>query len=144
MNKLIAIFLILGLSSKVSANTYSAASIAIAYRAVLDTPETSVNLPFPIYDYYDYTQQTSSPINFADPDNIKTEVIYNPETGMYEIYQMIGGMYYRYPTAMTQDEYIEYQRKKAESDYFAEMSDAEYGRDEWCRLIFNAPSSSRT
>src|SRR5690606_15573645 len=30
------------------------------------------------------------------------------------------GIYYRYPTAMTQDEYIEYQRQKATNDYFKE------------------------
>jgi len=79
-----------------------------------------VNLPFPIYDYYEYTQQQNSPINFQDPSNLTTEIVYNPTTGMYEIYQNIGGLYYRYPTAMTQEEYIEYQRKKAQNDYFKE------------------------
>ncbi|MBK7130198.1 MAG: cell surface protein SprA [Crocinitomicaceae bacterium] len=77
----------------------------------------NVHLPFPIYDYYDYTQQQNSPINLADPDNLNTEIVYNPISGQYEIYQKIGSFYYRYPTSMTLDEYMEYQRKKAENDY---------------------------
>jgi cell surface protein SprA len=78
-----------------------------------------VTLPFPIYDYNDFTQQKNSPVNLADPSNINTEVVYNPVTGMYEIYQKIGDVYYRNPTAMTLDEYLEYQRQKAVSDYWS-------------------------
>lgn len=89
----------------------------------VDTPKTS--LPYPIYDYYDYTQQQYTPISLPDPTNVNTEVIYNPTTGQYEIYQKIGVMYYRYPTTMTMEEYMEYQRKKALNDYFMEKVDEE-------------------
>ena len=95
-------------------------TFGLALRGFSQTDTGNVNLPFPIYDYYEYTQQKSSPINFQDPSNLKTEIVYNPTTGMYEIYQNIGGLYYRYPTAMTQDEYIEYQRREAQNDYFKE------------------------
>ena len=83
----------------------------------------NVHLPFPIHDYYDYTQQKNSPINLADPSNLQTEIIYNPTTGQYEIYQKIGSLYYRYPTSMTMDEYMEFQRKQAENKYMAEKVD---------------------
>lgn len=83
----------------------------------------NVHLPFPIHDYYDYTQQKNSPINLADPSNLQTEIIYNPSTGQYEIYQKIGSLYYRYPTSMTMDEYMEFQRKQAENKYMAEKVD---------------------
>ena len=91
-----------------------------------DSDDTGkVNLPFPIYDYYDYTDQKNSQINLEDPSNIQTEIRYNPATGNYEIYQTIGGMYYRNPTSMTLEEYMEYQRRKAETDYFKEKIDSE-------------------
>ncbi|WP_066756493.1 T9SS outer membrane translocon Sov/SprA [Crocinitomix algicola] len=83
-----------------------------------DSPK--VELPYPIYDYNDYTDQKKSPINLNDPGNINTEIVYNPETGNYEVIQKIGNQYYRYPTSMTQQEFIEYQRKKALNDYTQE------------------------
>lgn len=83
-----------------------------------DSPK--VDLPFPIYDYNDYTDQKKTPISLEDPGNIKTDIVYNPETGNYEVIQKIGNQYYRYPTSMTQEEYIAYQRQKALNDYWGE------------------------
>lgn len=88
-----------------------------------DTPK--VELPFPLHDYYDYTDQRKSPIDFADPGNINTDIEYNPETGNYEVVQKIGDQYYRYPTSMTQAEYIEYQRQKALQEYWGEKVEQE-------------------
>lgn len=83
---------------------------------VQDSPR--VNLPFPLHDYYDYTDQKRNPLHLSDPDNLKTEIEYNPVTGMYDIYQKIGSVRYRYPTSMTLEEYMEYERKKALNDYW--------------------------
>lgn len=83
-----------------------------------DTPK--VKLPFPLFDYYDYTDQKKSPIDFKNPANINTDIVYNPETDSYEVIQKIGDQYYRYPTSMTQAEYIEYQRQKALQEYWGE------------------------
>lgn len=69
-------------------------------------------LQYPIHDYYDYTDKKDSPLNL-NPSGLETEVKFNPETGMYEIYQTIGGIQYRYPTAMTLEEYLEWSRKEA-------------------------------
>ena len=84
----------------------------------VDTPKTQ--LPFPIHDYYDYTNKKDSPMSLSDPDNLKTEIVYNPETGMYDIYQKIGNRMYRQPTSLTLEEYMEYQRQKALKDYWGE------------------------
>lgn len=83
-----------------------------------DTPK--VNLPYPITDYNDYSTKPNTRLDFNLPENIKTEIKYNPETGMYDIYQKIGDRYYRYPTSMTLEEYMAYMKKKAMNDYFQE------------------------
>ena len=94
----------------------------LTYEVATDSPK--VDLPFPIFDYQDYTDRKRSPINLKDPENLNTDIVYNPETGGYEIIQKIGNQYYRYPTSMTQAEYIEYQRKKALEDGWIDKVDA--------------------
>ena len=86
--------------------------VGVQQIAAQGTTDTS-KLHFPIYDYYDYTDKKNSPINLDDPKNVNTNIVYNPETGLYEIYQTIGGINYRYPTAMTLDEYVAYKREEA-------------------------------
>ena len=88
-----------------------------------DTPK--VNLPYPISDYRDYSTKPNTRFDFNPPANIQTEIKYNPETGMYDIFQKIGDRYYRYPTSMTLKEYMVYERKKAMNDYFQEKIEDE-------------------
>jgi len=88
-----------------------------------DTPK--VNLPYPISDYRDYTTKPNTRFDFNPPANILTDIRYNPETEMYDIFQKIGDRYYRYPTSMTLEEYTAYQRKKAMNDYFQEKIEDE-------------------
>ena len=76
-------------------------------------------LHYPIYDPYDYTNTKHSPIDLI-PTNVDVKIVYNPETGMYEVFQTIGGIDYRFPTALTLDEYIAWQRKKALEETFRE------------------------
>lgn len=80
----------------------------------------SSKLQFPIHDYYDYTDKKNSPFNLPNPENLNTEIVYNPETGMYEIFQTIGGVKFRHPTAMTLEEYMEYQRRSSLQDAWIE------------------------
>jgi len=84
----------------------------------IDTPK--IKLPYPLKDYSDYSTKTDSRLDFKLPSNIQTEFVYNPETGMYDIFQKIGDRYYRYPTSMTLEEYMAYKRKQAMNDYFRE------------------------
>ncbi|MBD3636163.1 MAG: cell surface protein SprA [Crocinitomicaceae bacterium] len=81
-------------------------------------------LQYPIEDYYDPTEEKTSPMNIK-PSGINTQVIYNPETGMYEIYQKIGGINYRYPTAMTLEEYMAWKRQQALKDAWIEKVNKE-------------------
>lgn len=72
----------------------------------LDSPE--VNLPFPITNPLDPTQQSTGVINFQDPLNIQNDVIYDPVTGTYQYNSTVGGSFnYLNPSFMTMDEYME-------------------------------------
>lgn len=81
-----------------------------------DTPQ--VELQYPITDYNDYTTKPNTRLDFELPANIETEFRYNPETGLYEVYQKIGDHFYRYPASLTLEEYLEYQRQKSMDEYF--------------------------
>ena len=127
--KRIILILLVGFSTQIFANKTGIFDVNHLQKVALDTPK--VDLPFPIYDYQDYTERKKSPISLTDPDNIDTDIVYNPETDGYEIVQKIGGRYYRYPTSMTREEYLAYQRKKAEQEYWGKKvaDDNEQQRD---------------
>jgi cell surface protein SprA len=86
-----------------------------------DTP--APELPYPFTDQSGNGQPLYNPdggLMLSNPSNIKTDVIYNPATGKYEIYQRIGNMDYRIPTEMDSDQFMEYMNQKAEHSYFAQ------------------------
>ena len=117
MKQLVIILFLLGLGVQASAQ------------------EDTSKLKYPIHDYYDYTQQQSSPIGLPNPSNLNTTIVYNPETGMYEIYQKIGGINYRHPTAMTLEEYMAYKRKNAMKESFTAKNNEENEKEHGGNLI---------
>lgn len=90
--------------------------VCFCFSAVAQKDST---LQYPIYDHYDYTDKKTSPIDLI-PTNLDVKVVYNPDTKLYEVYQTIGGVDYRFPTALTLEEYVAWQRKKALQDTFME------------------------
>ena len=90
------------------------------------------NMPDPYQDIYSteqsYTMATDTiPIkdNYGDhvtdpnnnpfdimPGSIKQEVEYDPITGKYIVFEKIGDEYYRTPTYLTFEEYLEYKKKE--------------------------------
>ncbi|MCB9224655.1 MAG: cell surface protein SprA [Crocinitomicaceae bacterium] len=90
--------------------------IALVLAVFQSSAQQDSTLKYPLYDHYDFTDKRYSPIDLKDPSNMQTQVVYNPETGMYEVYQTVGGMNYRYPTAMTLDEYMKWKREQAMKD----------------------------
>lgn len=95
--------------------------------------DDSTKLKYPLKDYYDYTDKTDPRIGLKDPANLNTTVVYNPETGLYEIFQTIGGIQYRHPTAMTLEEYMAYKREQALKDGFQakieQANEQEHGKN---------------
>ena len=59
---------------------------------------------------------------------ITQEVEYDPETGNYIIYEKIGDEFFRSPSYMTFEEYMEYQSKKDELEYFNKLGGISSGQ----------------
>ncbi|MCB0641586.1 MAG: hypothetical protein KDC44_08100 [Phaeodactylibacter sp.] len=69
--------------------------------------------------YGDYiTDPGQNPFDLKDPANVTQEVEYDPETGNYINTERIGEEYFRPPTYMTFEEYMNYRAKQQEQAYF--------------------------
>ncbi len=60
--------------------------------------------------------------DLSDPSNIKTEAIYDPESGMYVIHTRLGDRDLVTPMIMTPDDYNDYANRQALYDYFRERN----------------------
>ncbi len=56
------------------------------------------------------------------PSIIDQKVEYDFETGQYVVFEKIGDEYYRTPTYLTMTEYLDWQEKKQQSDYFKKLA----------------------
>lgn len=64
----------------------------------------------------------NNPFDFQDPDAIEKVVEYDPQTGMYMITEKIGDEYYRAPTYMTFEEYLDWSAQQEQDDYFQQLA----------------------
>ncbi|MFT4536427.1 MAG: cell surface protein SprA, partial [Saprospiraceae bacterium] len=98
----------------------------------------SRNLPDPYEEIYSSTMVTDTiPIkdnygdHVTDPNNnpfditsnvIEQKVEYDPTSGNYIIYEKIGDEYYRTPTYLTFEEYLEFKKKEQQKAYFQRLA----------------------
>ncbi len=66
--------------------------------------------------------QKNNPFDLDDPAVIEQNVEYDPITNRYVLTEKIGDDYFRPPTYMTFDEYLEYRRKEDERAYFRKLA----------------------
>jgi cell surface protein SprA len=98
----------------------------IPAKTEIDTP--AVNLPYPYED-----QSGKDPMYFNnnkglklhDPSNIKTTVVYDPDSNLFQVNQKMGDLNYREPSYLTFDEYADYSQHKAVKDYWKQRVHAE-------------------
>ena len=92
-----------------------------------ETPPTPARDTIPLEDRQgDFlTQPNHSPFDLQDPAIIEKKVEYDPETNSYLITETIGGEFYRMPTYMTFEEYLEYRAKEQEQEYFKQLAGIE-------------------
>jgi cell surface protein SprA len=82
--------------------------------------------PYPFEEEkFPYTgQENTNPLFLKIPENVKSEVEYDPETGMYILRHKMGDLDYRPPTYMTLEEYREYELQNSVNGYWDERAAA--------------------
>jgi cell surface protein SprA len=83
-----------------------------------------VELPYPIQDRDGdhVTGNDGNPFNLKDPNVVKKDVEYDPETGMYIITEKVDGRDVKPPVYMTFEEYRDYERKQSMQSYWEERA----------------------
>ena len=85
-----------------------------------DTP--TVNLPYPISDTYSPFGNINL-IDFNNPSNINSSIIYDPSTGNYSFYQNYGDYYYRNPATLDSDQFMNYNLDQLIDDNWQQITD---------------------
>jgi cell surface protein SprA len=88
--------------------------------------EDSTQLRYPIEDRRaDFiTEPPKRTIDLKDPKAVERRIEYDPETKRFIVYEKIGDKFFRVPRTMSYEEFMEYQSKEAERDYFEMRSKA--------------------
>ncbi|MBA2422012.1 MAG: cell surface protein SprA [Chitinophagales bacterium] len=97
--------------------------------ARVDTPppeDDGIDLHYPIYDRFtDFlTTPNENSFDLQDPSIIDKTVEYDPETKQYIISENIGSQFYRDPTYMSFEDFLNYQYKNSEEQYWQDRSNA--------------------
>jgi len=97
------------------------------WKSVKDTiVEDTTKLPFPFKDYDDpYSKRNqNSPLFLNNPNNVQTEINYDPVTGEYVINEKVGDIDIRPSSTMSSDEFKRYSQNNSISDYWVEQRKA--------------------
>ena len=88
-----------------------------------------INLPYqPEEEIFPYTgNENTNPMFLKPPSNVKSEIEYDPETGMYILKHKMGDLDYRPPTYMSLEEYRDYDLKNSVKDYWEERAKSSGG-----------------
>jgi cell surface protein SprA len=94
------------------------------------TPKDSdtLHLKYPMHDDSHGLPQLNDyngGLYLNDPANIKSDITYDPDSNQFNVTQKMGGINYRPPIYMTQDEYIDYEFKRSTREYWKQRSTAE-------------------
>jgi cell surface protein SprA len=78
---------------------------------------------------YITTPPSDNPFDLQDPSAIEQTIEYDPITDQYIITEKIGEEFYRPSSFMSFEEYLEYNQKKQERDYFNQLAGVSTGDD---------------
>ncbi|MFT5724253.1 MAG: cell surface protein SprA [Bacteroidia bacterium] len=82
------------------------------------------SLKYPIRDRKSNDFEKIHQFDLNDPDNVRTDIKYNPIDKTYSFQKKIGDHNFGSPQPMTFAEYLEYQRNKDQQNYFRQKSQA--------------------
>lgn len=101
-------------------------SKAFSKSLLTPTDTAEIDLPYPFEDAAGSSSEKSSGgMYLNNPSNVKSGFEYDPSTGKYNYSEKIGDRYYKYPSYMDFEEYLEYDSKKSMQDYWKQKSSAE-------------------
>ena len=94
--------------------------LRMVYATALDSPDTKVpnaynDSPDPLH--------WKPPFSLQDPENIETKVEYDLATGKYLIYKKVGNEYFKYPKALTLEEYRAYEMERSMQEFWRAKDD---------------------
>ena len=112
----------------VAASTHSGGLDDPYRRDIVLAAQDTIPPPQPRYGDYIH-DKTQNPFDLKDPNAVEQNVDFDPVTGQYIISEKIGDDYFRPPTYMTFEEYMEYTRKEEERRYFDQLSGVSTGKD---------------
>jgi len=99
--------------------------VSVSFGQDPDSIPPPVNLVYPITPTYDPTQTLPQSFDLGDPSGVNQTIVYDPITGTYVFQETVGnsGLFYRNPSMMTFEEYVEYERMKALRENWKERID---------------------
>jgi cell surface protein SprA len=86
------------------------------FKNEFSAPDT-IKLPFPIPKDEDLMGSTS-PLFMSQPQNVRVEVDYNPNTKQYTVYYKVGDVSIRPPRVMSEQEYRSFQFEQSMRNYW--------------------------
>jgi cell surface protein SprA len=93
--------------------------------AVFLSDSDTTSLPYPFEDRITdpYSEDPyNNPLYLNDPSNVKTNVEYDPDNHRYNINDNIGELFYRNPSYMSFEEFVESEFGKTTKDYWKQRS----------------------
>lgn len=90
----------------------------------------------PVKDNYGdwVTDPNRNPFDIT-PAVVEQKVEYDPKTNQYVIFEKIGDEYYRTPTYLTFEEYMDFRKKEQERNYFSQMAGLSTGKRKKLNLV---------
>ncbi len=121
-----------GAATKSAATQATTASAASSATSVADdeagsAPDSAIMADLQVKQYeartYEELTQTPSSLDLKDPENVQTEVEYNPITGYYVIHTKVGDVDITTPYLMTDQEYRAYSESQVMRQYWQQKID---------------------
>ena len=99
-------------------------------------------LVFPINNNVDPTQSGTQSFDLGDPSSVEQTIVYDPITGTYIFKETIGsrGLYFRNPSMMTLEEYLDYERKKSMQQNWKDKIDEQTAENQPLEFPIKIPS----
>lgn len=97
-----------------------------AFAVFIQPPDTTLPYPFSSPGNTPFSNEgLKSPLYGPEPSSLKRSIEFDPETGQYYFIEKIGNISYRRPYVMSRTEYWNYEKKKAQSEYWQVKAQSE-------------------